>query len=426
MTSGSTTTQAVRTERIPQVLQSVFLQSNRGKEVYKAPPKQQAQRTFFNNWIFRRDKKLDETKKKEYNKDKDQVLKKSRARTRRAAMTSLPVTANGQSAAAPAVATPPVVEPQQPEPVAPPPPPPSKPQYTLQEYFDHLLEERGYKIQLYETLKTGYSNPPTPLQIASYGPRMVQIVRSNDDRALRDTLGVGLSPNPCNQFGESLLHMICRRGDTTLLTIMMEAGTSLQVCDDFGRTPLHDGLWSANPAFDVVSIILKQDAGMFFMKDRRGALPLSYVHKDHWPAWFEWFDKNLDQFFPKEAASTFRPSELVSMEAGSIPVPDAKTELSLELIRMVANGEMNPEEARVMAEMNPNDDDSTVLSSVMDDSTIVSSVMDELEEDDVFDDSDFDSDDSDYYSDDDDSDLDMDDDEMMELMQMADIARNRA
>mmetsp|Transcript_3886 Transcript_3886/g.8328 ORF Transcript_3886/g.8328 Transcript_3886/m.8328 type:complete len:408 (-) Transcript_3886:189-1412(-) len=395
--------QPTRAERVPRMLQHVFLQSNRGKEVHKAPPQQQAHRTFFGNWIFRRGAKLDETKKKEYNKDKDKGLKKSRKEARKQqAQANTLSPPSSPSATKKTISSPPTPKPE----------PKPEPEYTIQEYFDSLLTERGYDIKLYDTLKTGYSNPSTPLQMASYGPRMVQIIKSSDDRALRDTLNVGLSPNPCNQFGESLLHMICRRGDVSLLNVMIEAGTSLQVCDDYGRTPLHDAFWAARPSYEVVSIILKRDPGLFFMKDRRGALPLSYVHKDHKNDWCTWFDEHIDEFFPEKDAKTYQPSELVLMEPGSMPSPDPKSELSLELVRMVASGEMNPEEARIMAETNP-DDDTTVANTVDgDESTIFG-------EDD---DSDFDSDSE--YSSDDESDLDMDDDEMNELMQMAQFGRS--
>lgn len=391
-----------RTERIPQMLQHVFLQSNRGKEVHIAPPQRQAHRAFFGNWIYRRDKKLEEVKKKEYNKNKDKVLKRSRKEAVQAAAMLNLTSLENQS--------PPKREgeiPSKREPRL-----KAEPEKTLQEHVDAALRALGYNIELYESLTTGFYNPPTPLQVASYGPRMVQIVRSSDDRALRNTLDVGLSPNPCNQFGESLLHMICRRGDFKLLNVMMEAGTRLQVCDDYGRTPLHDAFWSAHPAFEVVDAILGHDPSLLFMKDKRGSLPLSYVHKDHWPAWRQWFDRHIAEYFPKTTVGQiFQPSELVLMEPGSMIAPDPKSELSLELLRMVASGEMDPQEARIMAETNA-DDDTTVAATDVDDQSTINGDMDEDDDDD-----------SDYSSDDDESDLDMDDDEMRELMEMAQIGR---
>ena len=276
-----------------------------------------------------------------------------------------------------------------------------------------MMRERGYNVPLVETIQTAYRSTPTPLQIASYGPRMIQIVRSSDELALRETLAVGLSPNPCNQHGESLLHAICRRGDHKLLAIMMEAGSILQVCDDFGRTPLADAFWAPNPAFEVVEMILSKDPGMLFMKDKRGSLPWTYVTKKHWPQWFEWLDQNLDRFFPEGKADSFAMSEMSTMPPDAMAGSnEPKASLSLELIGMVASGEMTPQQARIMAESGPDTEEATVANTELDESSFMS------EDDDL---SDYD---SDYDSDEDyDSDLDMEEDEMMELMQFAQVAR---
>ena len=70
--------------------------------------------------------------------------------------------------------------------------------------------------------------------------KVIQGVRKSDKTLIRNLLKAGLSPNPCNKFGESIIHMICRCGNEELLKIFLEYGCNLQVCDDFGRTPLHD------------------------------------------------------------------------------------------------------------------------------------------------------------------------------------------
>jgi len=270
-------------------------------------------------------------------------------------------------------------------------------QQTLQEYFDGLLKERGYDVPCYQTLKTGYYTKASQVQIASYGSRMAHIIKSSDADALRETLALGLSANPCNQYGESLLHMVCRRGDMELLQIFVEAGANLQTSDDHGRTPLHDACWTAHPAFDVVETILQRDSFMFFLQDSRGSLPLSYVHKADWPQWTEWLDNNIDTYFPAEGHATFAPSDLSGMEPESIPYTPPKTELSLELIQMVANGSMSPYEARIMAD--DHGDESTVASTV-------------YSEDDSYFDSEFDSD-SDYDE--------LEDDEIVQMFQLASV-----
>ena len=106
-----------------------------------------------------------------------------------------------------------------------------------QAYLDKMLSKRGYSTTKYCSLEGGYYCRPTPYQQASYGVRISQAVRGSDSTTLRRLLDCGLSPNPCNNFGESLIHMVCRRGDSKILRILLEAGCSLQVTDDYGRTP---------------------------------------------------------------------------------------------------------------------------------------------------------------------------------------------
>ncbi|KAL7573485.1 hypothetical protein ACA910_019805 [Epithemia clementina (nom. ined.)] len=265
---------------------------------------------------------------------------------------------------------------------------------SVQEYFDALLRERGYvNVPTYDTLSTGYHHRPTELQLASYGPKLLEIVKTNDVAGFREALTVaGLSPNPCNAYGESLVHMACRRGHAALLELMVQAGAALQICDDYGRTPLHDACWAAQPAFAIVErLVLQCDRCLWFLKDCRGALPLSYVHKDHLEAWKDWLDDHMDLMFPPCHPQTSVQEQLLlqldhwllalpsspplSKSSPQLPAASAdrnannlvlKLEpLSLELIQTVARGTLTPREARVMTEIaNRGDDEVTVADTV--------------------------------------------------------------
>mmetsp|Transcript_2700 Transcript_2700/g.3627 ORF Transcript_2700/g.3627 Transcript_2700/m.3627 type:complete len:417 (+) Transcript_2700:61-1311(+) len=232
-------------------------------------------------------------------------------------------------------------------------------QLSLQKHFENLLRERGYPLDYRNTLDTGYqSNLKTPLQIASYGPRTIEIVKSGNHEALHDALVLGLDPNVCNQYGESLLHMACRRGNIKLLKVFMEKGALLQVSDDYGRTIMHDAMWAANPAFDVVETILRQDRTMLFLRDKRGSLPFSYVHKNDVNTWIDWFDQNIETYFPRNEAETSISSELALImdnnNAVRNPAAPLKnnnnTGISLEIIQLVAYGELTPQEAHLVVE----------------------------------------------------------------------------
>jgi hypothetical protein len=158
----------------------------------------------------------------------------------------------------------------------------------------------------------------------------------------------GLSPNPCNNYGESLVHMVCRRGDHKLLKIMLEAGCSLQVTDDYGRTPLHDACWRAQPSFEVVKLILNADKNLLSLLDCRGASPLSYIKKENNDIWMDFLAANLETYWPVRDISTEgeeRPPPLTLRQPHSLPIPDPGHALPLEVAAMVANGRMEPEEA---------------------------------------------------------------------------------
>jgi hypothetical protein len=193
-----------------------------------------------------------------------------------------------------------------------------------------LLKERGYKVELFETLQTGYNNKVTDIQLASYGRSTQKIVRSGDVSSLREALECGMSTNACNKYGESLLHMICRRGNKALLEMMVEAGAVLQVSNDQGRTPLHDACRAIIPAFDVMNLLLRHDCSMLFMKDCQGDLPLSYVHIEDWDEWKNWLDENIDIFFPASKATTYRPSTFATMRQKSCLLQQNKT---MELVK---------------------------------------------------------------------------------------------
>ena len=71
-------------------------------------------------------------------------------------------------------------------------------------------------------LETAYYNEPSPLQEASYGPVVVEALRSGDVESLRDILDAGLSPNACNRHCESLVHMACQLGKPEILQLLLQ------------------------------------------------------------------------------------------------------------------------------------------------------------------------------------------------------------
>mmetsp|Transcript_11555 Transcript_11555/g.27806 ORF Transcript_11555/g.27806 Transcript_11555/m.27806 type:complete len:408 (+) Transcript_11555:29-1252(+) len=222
-----------------------------------------------------------------------------------------------------------------------------KPINTPQGFLEAALEERGYSTEKYVTIEGGYYCRPTQLQKASFGTRMNEAILNSDATLLRRLLDVGLSPNPCNDFGESLVHRICRRGDHKLLRVLLEKGCCLQIADDYGRTPLHDAFWKAEPSEEVLNLILLADKDLIRLMDCRGFVPLDYVRKECHPDMIRYLTRVLDKFFPKRSESD--PADtapiLTQRKPHSTPVPDPKMAMLPHSAALVANGEIEPEDA---------------------------------------------------------------------------------
>ena len=233
------------------------------------------------------------------------------------------------------------------------------------------MRSRGYSISSYESLKTAYHNKPTALQQASYDVHLIGLVKNGDVAALRCCLAAGLSQNPSNNWGESLVHMVCRLGDPDLLRVLIQNNNNnnaaggccnvLQVADDYGRTPLHDACWSATPCFESIEMILDQDVNLLHMRDCRGALPLAYVQKEHWADWISFLQSKKEKYFPEvprcDDLHKSSPHLLTQQLPNSRPVPDPPNALALDLARMVASGRITPAEVAILLEDDDDDDD---------------------------------------------------------------------
>ena len=98
---------------------------------------------------------------------------------------------------------------------------------------------------------------PQEDDISSYDVEIVKVIRSKNVDRLREMWKSGRSMNACNQFGESLVHMVCRRGDLNILKFMIEeAKVSFAIKDDFGRNPFHDACWTPKPNLEMMDMLI--------------------------------------------------------------------------------------------------------------------------------------------------------------------------
>ena len=170
----------------------------------------------------------------------------------------------------------------------------------------------------------------TDEQRKGYDMDSIKAIRSQDIDTLRKWHQEGRILQSANAFGESLLHMACRRGFLHVVTFLVdEVGHNLWIKDDTGRTPLHDACWTATPCPELVKFIIDKEPDMLLVADKRGHTPLDYARKDHWQTWIDFFGavdfKTLlphrDFFYIVESATT--PPAKVEQGAGIFDNLDA-------------------------------------------------------------------------------------------------------
>jgi hypothetical protein len=137
---------------------------------------------------------------------------------------------------------------------------------------------------------------PTEAQLAGYDIHVVSAIRTSNLDKLKELHQAGKTMNACNQFGESLIHMACRRGDVNIVKFMLSCkDVKVNVRDDYGRTPLHDACWTSTPNFDVMELLLEVIAPeLLLAEDVRGHTPFCYARREHWAEWVEFLDKHKD------------------------------------------------------------------------------------------------------------------------------------
>lgn len=146
-----------------------------------------------------------------------------------------------------------------------------------------------------EPLSDDDFTPPTPEQIEAYSIDALSAVRTSNVHSLRQLHSAGHSLECCNRFGESLLHVACRRSSAEIVSFLLnEAKVSPRIRDDYGRTPLHDACWRGNPEYEIVELLLSVEPRLAFVKDVRGHMPFQYARREHWSGWRNFIDQKRE------------------------------------------------------------------------------------------------------------------------------------
>ncbi|KAG7373482.1 ankyrin repeat domain protein [Nitzschia inconspicua] len=136
----------------------------------------------------------------------------------------------------------------------------------------------------------------TPERIQAYDRDVLGLVRNQDLKGLQVRLEQGKLLNACNNFGESLLHLACRKGLTQVVEFLVRtAKLSCLVHDDYGRTIWHDACWTVRPEWTLVEFLLEKAPFLLKMSDVRGHIPVDYVPKSDWAVWVSFLEQHRDR-----------------------------------------------------------------------------------------------------------------------------------
>ena len=220
---------------------------------------------------------------------------------------------------------------------------------TPQDVLMRLVEQQGQgALKRIKSEDAGYDTMPSPLQLSSFGTQVVHAVHTDDVDMLGKLLSCGLSPNPCNQFRDSILDLVCKRNNVAIFNCLLEHGSDIRVVDGFGRTPLHHCGWASQFSREIAEAILERDPLQLFIEDKRGQTPMEYVRADIMSEWSEFLEEMADKFWPKggEIAKLTRPKD--SRPDGTLP--DPKHAVAAGLASMISSGNITPEQFEQMDE----------------------------------------------------------------------------
>jgi hypothetical protein len=187
----------------------------------------------------------------------------------------------------------------------------------------------------------GYDATPSPLQLASFGTELVKAFHGSNVDQMAKLLSCGLSPNPCNQFRDSIVDLVCKRGNAPIFKTLVEHGCDLRVCDGFGRSPLHHTAWSGVFCQPIVELILEKDWLQLLIEDKRGQTPLEYVRPEMADEWVKFLEEDAGRYLPSNV-DVVAPNLKQSRGEGCLP--DPPNALPVQLAAAVSSGKLTVEE----------------------------------------------------------------------------------
>jgi len=144
---------------------------------------------------------------------------------------------------------------------------------------------------------------PSDKDITGFSLNVVSAIQNSDISALRKLQKDDgqTYQSCCNRFGESVTHMACRRGLASVVSFLLTEGNvnSIRICDDYGRTPMHDAIWCMAPNFEIMDMLIAKDPMLLLVTDKRGFTPFQYAKREDWSLWLHFLRSRFDALTAK-------------------------------------------------------------------------------------------------------------------------------
>jgi Ankyrin repeats (3 copies) len=176
-------------------------------------------------------------------------------------------------------------------------------------FLMECLDRQGVhaKVMRFDAVHDLFEDPKQK-EIDAYGFEALDAVRQRDISKLKQFHTEGRPLKCSNRFGESILHLACRKGFLDVVDFLVnEADVPVWVKDDFGRTPLSDACWTIEPNFELMDVLLSKAPDLLLVSDARGHTPLAYVRREHWEKWTEYLRSKETELKPKKLS--FEPEK---------------------------------------------------------------------------------------------------------------------
>lgn len=169
------------------------------------------------------------------------------------------------------------------------------------DYVKSAFKANGFDIETVKSSAMDSFSAPTEEMLSSYTAELLATVRKNNIERLKELHCEGKLVNSCNKFGESLLHLSCRRSYNDIARFLIQdVKADLNIRDDYFRTPLHDACWTPNPNFELVDMLIRVAPEHLVLEDVRGFTPFDYVRNDHWKQWLRFLWERRELLRPRE------------------------------------------------------------------------------------------------------------------------------